>query len=502
MLGRAAEDILPFELWELVVQEFDFFPQSLLTLATICHAFNRLCIARYLLHIGVSSESLASGNIEIAGKDLLALQLSCCAPPIKRFSCTDLSDTSLLPKLKLVKKIALNSPDLAELTLAFTHDLFQDRRRDTGYSQKELLAAVCDILHAASSRTAGPVILMSEEAFFRCDAGDILQWKLHDAEAPSSIAKARRLLGRTPRVPGHSIVRDQTGHPIKIKLISSLYSVSVRSLASIPGSLQSCTLIIVNPQSADCLHLGRSSSPMSSHSLSSPELTVMLPHIILPALRRVHLDTTTMDPAALAEFLLRHPALVFLAYEPPDTDIRPPLLLSSPIAHPGLASIRVTDPIHLIPLLDSVGHSPALAEIAFRYARSSAGSAAKLTSALRRLGLHPRDTTLVLQLASTSKRVLDAEERAVAQSLQRVSRVYVDCTSVADGRALLPWLDLLPAVRRVEFRSVRGIFRWGGQHRDPHGGTLSFLEDAMEGLPRVSEVVVRENPVVTRVEGS
>ncbi|KAJ6542938.1 hypothetical protein B0H19DRAFT_1268131 [Mycena capillaripes] len=124
----------------------------------------------------------------------------------------------------------------------------------------------------------------------------------------------------------------------------------MRSILSTSPAHKSYTLIV-----AQVLYLHRrqrgitrhsafrtSGYPLAVHSLPSPELTALLPHITVPALRYVHLNTTTIDPTVLAEFLLRHPSIVSFGYEPPNTHPNPPLL-NPPIAHPRLNHIRVAD---------------------------------------------------------------------------------------------------------------------------------------------------------------
>jgi hypothetical protein len=491
---RVCDDILPIEIWDLVIQELDSQPEFLLILATVCRAFNDLAIARYLLCVGVSAESMAAGSIEIDGNHLPSLLLSRCTPPISKIACS-LADEGLLRNLKLARKIITNLPDLREISLAFSRELL---KAHPNTSLKLLTTALCHVMHTMSLRTAGPVFIISGGAVFRCASQDILHWQLHDTEEKSSLSMATRFLGRSVRVPAYAIIRDQSDQPIKIKLISSICSVSMRSIPLPTGPYLACTFVVFNRELEDTLHLGRAATSLASHSISSPELTPILPYVTLPALIRVHLNTTTIDPAELSEFLLRHPSVTFLAYEPPDTDFRPLVLLSPPISHPALVHIRVTDSVHVVALLDSIGHSPTLSEIGFHYMRDSPTTVSALASALGRIALQPRDTTLILRLSSSPgpRRALDAAECALAESLTCVVRIAVDCTSVADARALLPWLDKLPSLRRVEFHSARGIFKWGGGRRDPQEQTMRFLEDAMAGLPRVAEVIVREVPIV------
>ncbi|KAJ7236587.1 hypothetical protein B0H12DRAFT_1327254 [Mycena haematopus] len=472
-------EILPAELWDLVLQHLDQPLRSLLTLATVCQSFNRLCIQRYLLCNGVPADSLAAGNIEINAAHLPALLVSCYTPPIQRLSCTEFAD---IGSLKLTKRIVEKSLSLREVSLAFPRDLLGGPPDVHGERQ---LGALCDLIHSMCLKIAdGPVILMSGGLFFRCTARDIPHWQLY--EVPNEVSKGfwRRPAG----IPAYAIVRDRSEQPLKINPIPSLSSISIRCFW-----FQSCALIVVNPECAHSLYLGTVGPLLAEHSIPGPELSQILPLLTLPALRNVHLHTTTVDPTVLADFLLRHPSVTSLAYEPPETDLRPPVFLSPPIAHPALARIHVSDPIHILAVLDSAGASPALADISLPYIRGDLrvhASAAALAAALRRIALHPRQTTLTLALGSLSRRALDPAECAAAESLQCVVRVVVECASIGDARAVLPWLTRLPVVGRVEFRVGRGVFRWGSA-RDPQTGTMRFLDDALEVLPRVAEVVVR-----------
>ncbi|KAF7349782.1 hypothetical protein MSAN_01705400 [Mycena sanguinolenta] len=344
-----------------------------------------------------------------------------------------------------------------------------------------------------SSKIAGPVIVMSEGLLFRCTSLDICHWQLH--EIPDEILSTSRVTGKFWRRPAgvsaYAIVRDQCEQPVKIKIIPSLSSISIRCFW-----FQACTLIVVNAESTQSLHLGTVGSPLAEHSMPGSELSETLPLVTLPALRRVHLNTTTINASVVADFLVRHPSVTFLAYEPPETDIRPTIVLNPPVTHRELTHIQVSDPIHIPTILDSTGASPALADVSFPYIRGDLRiqtAAFALGFAFRRLAVHPRPVALTLTLRPPmSRRPLDSAEIAAAESLHCVVRIVAECPSTSDARALLPWLGKLPALARVEFRVGRGVFRWGNA-RDPQtSGTLRFLDDAMEALPRVAEVMVRE----------
>ncbi|KAJ7731556.1 hypothetical protein DFH07DRAFT_991783 [Mycena maculata] len=477
MRRRIAQEILPAELWELIMQDSDLAPDSLLVLAAVCRIFNQLCIARYFLRIGVPADALAAGNINIESRHISALRISCFPARIQRLSFTEFSNVGLRGNLLSVHRIIKNSPELCEINLDFADDLFGIPPTDY---QQNLLRSLCDIMHTMSSRKQGPVIMLSADGLFRCDPDDIMQWQLHP-----KIANLRTYCRRPTWNPGHLIIRDPSGYPVKIDMIPSIRSVSLCYIPSNSEASQTFTFIIINPQSADCLRLGRSGTARSSHSMDSSELCALLLQIVLPLLLHVEIHTTTIDPTVLTQFLLRHPKVTFLAYEPPATDIRQPCLLDPPIIHPALTDIRVNDLMHLIPLLDGIGASPTLSFICFPHTRDSVTACARLTAALRRIALLPRTITLVLALPIAPRRVLDADERTVAQTLHCVAHIDVQCPSVTAARALLPWLDLLPALQRVEFRSLRGVFQWSGQ-------AVPFLREAMARLPRVSEVVVHE----------
>ncbi|KAJ6474772.1 hypothetical protein C8R45DRAFT_1077457 [Mycena sanguinolenta] len=480
-------DILPVELWDLVLQHLDVPLQSLLTLATVCQSFNRICIQRYLVCHGVSTESLAAGDIEIDGTHLPALLLSCYTPPIQRLSCIG---SALLGNLKLTKRIVKKYLSLRELSLEFPRDILEGHADLCSHTR---LTALYDLIHAMSSKIAGTVIVMSEGLLFRCTPMDILHWQLN--EIPDEILSVSRMTSKFWRRPAgisaYAIVRDQCEQPVKVKIILSLSSMSIRCFW-----FQAWTLIVVNAESAYSLHLGTVGPPFAGHSLPGSKLSEILPLLTLPALRRVHLNTTTIDASVVADFILRHPAVTSLAYEPPETDIRPTIFLNPPVAHPGLTHIQVSDPIHIPAVLDSAGASPALAEISFPYIRGDLRiqtPAFALASALRRLAIHSRPVALTLTLRPPmSRRPLDAAEIAAAESLHCVVRIVAECPSTSDARTLLPWLSKLPALAQVEFRVGRSVFRWGNAKDPQTSGTLRFLDDAMQSLPMVAEVTVRE----------
>ncbi|KAJ7098461.1 hypothetical protein C8R43DRAFT_251450 [Mycena crocata] len=495
-----AQDILPLEVWEVVFQHVELSAHSTPAIARVCRPFNQLGIAQYLLRAGVSSKALAEGDINIASQHLPILQISCCLS-LKRLSC----DVWLHRDFTALQKTIANFPHLRQISLAFLENVLAREPTTDGArplrsaTRQSRLRALCDIIQTISSRIGERGVLLNQEMLFRFLPDDIPQWQLYQKDRPP-LAKARNLLRRSPEMPVYAVVRDSLGRPTKITLPSSLHSLSITEFPSATGSQPSSPLLILNPQFADALRLGPSGTSLALHSLTSLELTPILPHLVMPALTYLFVETKTVDPASLGKFIQHHSDLRWFLYGPPTADkhMRPPpipILGSYPISLPLLLSIAVTDPLQLISILDTLGHSPCLYEFGFHFHQDTATSTSNLTSALRRIALHPRHTKLVLRLGTTSKRALADDERAVAQSLHRVVRIDVECSSVSEARALLPWLDLLPALERVEFRSARGIFRWSARRRDPHGETVRFLEDAMAALPRVAEVFVRENPI-------
>ncbi|KAJ7088046.1 hypothetical protein B0H15DRAFT_842137 [Mycena belliarum] len=489
---RTATDILPIELWALVIHELKLIPRTaerirrteaerlrtLRAFASVCRALNDLCITRYLNGAGVATEALATGNIEINVRHLAAVQLACCAPPIRRLV---LNGFIGLRVLKTIRSIVQNAAQLEDLTIELGQDVFVV----SGFVQDfrgAVLTVLCDVMHILASRISGPVFVLSNGTISWCEPGDILQWQLLDV-APTGNARGAR------RTPGYCILRDIAGKQIKTPdVITSLFTLSVRCIASI-----SRTLVVINPCSARDLE-GMATLRLGRSSMTDAEISTVLTHIRLPELHTLHLATAHISSPALDQFLRQHPALVHLTYDPPTADAASPIL-DVPATHPGLTSIVTTHPAQLTPLLDALGTSPSLTSLTLPYAHRNPA----LSAALHRLALHPRPTHLTLLLASPGKRLPTAEDAALA--LTCVTQVTIECPTLGAAHALFPWLAALPALQRVEFAcaSAAGTApaRWVRSRRATEGKRARFLADAEMALPRVEEVIYREPPAGT-----
>ncbi|KAJ7049048.1 hypothetical protein C8F01DRAFT_1185978, partial [Mycena amicta] len=480
-----AHEILPIELWDNVFSALDTSQSSFLVLSTVCRVFNEVAIARFLLREGVTREALATKDLEIEPCSLRAIALSLSLCPLCRLVCTLPVDGRLLGHLRCLERIIARSPQIEELCLEFSQDILAvGAKRATA-----ALDVVYGLLHRIAQTNSSSVAVLSGAFIFRCNAEDVLQWKLRDTDfAGSSLARARKLFGRRPsaQTPGFVVLRDAKGQAIRLPVLPYLSGISVRRMGFAPPTSPAYlpgTLIEFNPGRGNYLTLGPKRPSPGAHTLSGTPLSAVLTQLYMPSLRFLEIVTDGILLDTLAAFLRRHKAtLVQIAYAPLRAYTTP--LIREAISLPKLVSLRTNNPIHLIALLDAFGESPALRSLTFKYA---ANTPSILGPILTRIQAHPRQLALYIQLVdgavgpSFATPTFSAPVEAATRALTNITTVDIECPSLTSQptRAIIPWLALFPALERVTFRSTQGIFRWGARRQDPHPNTMRFVESTM-----------------------
>jgi hypothetical protein len=155
---------------------------------------------------------------------------------------------------------------------------------------------------------------------------------------------------------------------------------------------------------------------------------------------------------------------------------------------PNLTRLHADDGIGLIALLDAFD-SPSVSILGIRITRPDTLHVAGLKSALRRISLRTQPTKLELKLSlmCADHIPLDDEERTIVSALYCVDCVRLVTDRVGEARSILPWLKMLPALRRLELSHL--VLRNNSPSSDRNDPELvAFMEDARTALPWVSEV--------------
>ncbi|KAF7353352.1 hypothetical protein MSAN_01523600 [Mycena sanguinolenta] len=421
-------DYLHVELWDLVFSHLG--NRSLLTVAGVCRGFNELAVALYLLRHGVSAVSIQEGKIWVPCDALLAILVSCRAPPLIHLGCI-FSGSRVRKKLLWLQNIVSTIPSLREVHMEYPPNFFASDYHFM--DRKSELAALRNVLYAMCMKGHGPIVVLHEQQLFRCTAQEVSGW-----QPPQLSARPERVL---------------MGIPFDSLRVEPGSSVSVWSVPVMTAPFVQCTIIVPDPQ-ITTLKIGGLNWGMQG-SLTSSEINAIFPHLTLPHLETLRIETGSIDPITLGAFLLRHPNILTLVYEP---DLEGTTTLISPaIAHPGLKNILVRwQAADLIPLLDSVAASPSLSEITFPYSRDSAPSLVALKSILRRICARTIQSRLSfhLRIDGPNKRVLDEEEQSLARALRNVHRIEIECRSFESAGTMFPWLGLLPGLQTLEFRYI------------------------------------------------
>ncbi|KAF8144375.1 hypothetical protein K438DRAFT_1992928 [Mycena galopus ATCC 62051] len=440
---------LHVELWDLIFHHLG--SNSLLTVAGVCRGFNELAIPLYLLKHGVSAVSIQQGNLDIPCDVISALLLSFSSPPVKIVRCTFSGTTGRMHrKLCLLRAIVSTVSSLRELHVEFPSGFFTTFGSYLDADKKAVLDALRDVLYAVCMKIHGTVVMLHNQQLLRYSLPDVCGWRLPQLSASPPLHPSLRL-------------RVETGS-------ADFSSVSMLKVTSLLGS---STVIVPHPP-IFALNLGGYGWG-AQNALTSAEITALLPHLSFPRLQTLRIETASIDPGALGAFLLRHSEISCLSYEPSEGFDSIPSSLTHPSHTRGSGNYSVTA-------------SPLLSEFAFPYSRDSAsGITAKSTirHITTRTSQLESGLTIHLRIDGRNTRALDAGEQSLARALLKVHHIRIECRSFESAWTMFPWLVLLPALWKVEFRYMKkrpGL--------ELAAQMAQFLKDARSKLPHVAEVNV------------
>ncbi|KAJ7746129.1 hypothetical protein DFH07DRAFT_832896 [Mycena maculata] len=508
---------LPVEMVEECLAHLD--NADLLLSAEVCRHFNHYCGQLHLLRGGVDRKLLDTGHLDIKVALLPALQRALFLPPLTHLSCS-FSEEDPYPwqELRRIEAIVKRSPDLLELNLTFGEALQSEVQENLDGEEpgvrvkspeglRQFSNALYDVFCSVSTRTSGPVVCAFPDVILRIPAAAVSQ-----EFSPGYQTQTMALQDGYPNILHH----PSGNHESALYLVPMMRSVSLRPLKDLSGRT-ACTLLIIDRDKIRSINLGPPRHPRSQPALSGVELTAILPHITLPVVTSVSINTSTIEPTVLGEFLLRLPGLKEIMVEEHESDTLPsppltlitvlarlppvlsqffrlrrlkeiiferhgphsdtlpcmPLALIIPPAHlPQVEIIGSRTSFHgLMALMDGVEPSK---QYTMRFEFGRRRQIALQREFLQRIAKENTANHLDIEISFLSQE-FEPEDIRIVASLGCVTSVTVSCTPLQDAAVFPRWLEALPALTHVRFVS------WGG-----HEGDEEFMRKAGDTLPHIT----------------
>ncbi|KAJ7055691.1 hypothetical protein C8F01DRAFT_1157334 [Mycena amicta] len=521
----SALDVLPAELWDII---FNLHPcnEMLLSLATVCRAFNERCIRIHFTQLGVSLDDLLNGEcVHLVADSLVALSLysPCTALPMHELICVELDAQQACRFIACLDNVVLRSPELKFLSVSFNSDLFKIPFR----KRKIALPMLCSVVSGLTERVGPtPVFVCTRFSTFSCRAGDISDWSLPHYRFNAPTANSRSWLGAR----GTAADEDETeirpapfltptrlhdGTTERVPALRQLSSIEVQLTGSPSGSFVTFDASFITSLTINC--------PPTPARITC--LEAMLAYAQLPNLTYLYLFThRPSDPALLRRFLMCSPNLHQLQYvclekgHSSNTTILP--LVEPPLAHPSLTHLQTRiAPWDQQPrsIVAGLASSPNIE--AFKFSLESfilPVQANRLLHDLNciaaRTSTNPVTLNLVLTRSWHQFKLWDKERYRkrcsalnwvddplamdIAGRMQHVCSVDMWFQSIVDARRLLTWLAALPDLTRVSFtlRIQTTAGRWYSRQTrklslsELRAAQDGFLKEAREALPHVASV--------------
>ncbi|KAJ7055721.1 hypothetical protein C8F01DRAFT_1087604 [Mycena amicta] len=509
-------DVLPAELWDII---FNLHPcnEMLLSLATVCRAFNERCIHIHFTQRGVSLDDLLNGErVDLVADSLIALALyfPCPTLPMHELVCVELDAERACRFIACLDNVVLRSPELKFLSVSFNSDLYQISLRRREFA----LTMLCSVVSGLTERVGPtPVFICTRYNTFSSKAGDISKWNLHNYSFNTPASRRPSWLGalrpttEMQKVPHRTRTRLHGGTTEKVVPLGQLKSVQVQLTGPPSGSFVTFDASFITSINEDL-------PPTPAHMDS---VEAMLAQAQLPRLRSLilHVYSPLPDPTVLRRFLASSPNLQYLQYACFAKERRagPAIspLIDPPLAHLGLVYVRTcVSPRGKQSLVAGLASSPNIETFEFRLESSILPVQANhLLHDLRCIALRTSTRPVTLRLMFTeswrpfklwekerySRRcpalnwVDDPSAMDIAQRMQHVCSVDIWLQSVVEARRLLTWLAALPDATQVTFHiNLGNTGRWY-LRRKLSLSEVSAVEDALTteaqgALPRVESV--------------
>ncbi|KAJ7148637.1 hypothetical protein C8R43DRAFT_512550 [Mycena crocata] len=477
---------IPPELWDLVLREL--CDDALFNAGRVCHAFNSRCTTIYFEREDIVPQSLADGSLNIASYSLPALLLPTSTPQIRTLVCRFSERDQVVGDLKRLRVFLALSHSIEDVRLIFPDEDYtiDPATQEAGEAREALLKQISHVSREMARKTAGPVYIIPSPRVYM-----IGHWGSHpwfdftpDEEENDNIP---RVIGGSRLVWGHFWSR-------KFAPCSSPANPGSMRLQRISGTAGPFSFITFDQENYNThyqgmlwFELGRShtrESPYPSWDANSPDLTAILPHLTLPALSYLQINER-IDPTTLTQFLLRHPTITSITYEARDE------FASAPMALPALTHLSCEYIAQLIPLLDAFECSSLLYCITIRVERETPGGVAWLKYAIRRLSMSSISLPINLHIHLVESDItfdgeefqpIDEDERHIVGCLYGVNSVVLRSDSIAAAQTFIPWLTMLPALRRLDLElKDESRTAWSP-------AAIALLEETRAAMPWVLDI--------------
>ncbi|KAJ7099705.1 hypothetical protein C8R44DRAFT_810191 [Mycena epipterygia] len=488
---------LPNEIWAQIFQEPSLHRRDLLAVFTSCQHFNDLVLPIILFKSGTAPSALAVGNVDIASDVVPVLNLASRLPPITRMQCTfDIRGDSRAPReLRALKELVARMPSRVDLRLNFLGDLLSAYKSDLVplTPQRTITEPFCDFLCSLPQAPDHPVVFVNTE-IFTCRAADISTWQLDKYMFTNTAAAGGGLLGLLTAIstlagtPARHLPRTKTSikqhnglHAAVFPFIS-ISSLDIQHLhGPFSSEFSSWTLVTLNAGSPHWPNVLNLSAP-----LAGGEWAAILPLLNFPNLPLIRMDPPQENasdfpniPAEVLDaFLSRHPNITRMYYYPDPLTIPDVTFPHDSLNLPRMRNITTTARCALHLFRHPEGAFPNL--LALRI--TGVDEPHVIASALRLLSRHAGSNKLILEVSTGSWMAIEPDA-AVVCALHRVDTVILcGYTDFVDSTAILRWVDLFPALRRVVLQ--------GCLHHDVgQQARTDFPRRAREALPDPIELI-------------
>ncbi|KAJ7701768.1 hypothetical protein B0H17DRAFT_1044601 [Mycena rosella] len=469
---------LPNEIWAQIFEEPSLNKRDLVAVFTTCRHFNHLALPILLFNSGTTLSALAAGNLEITSDTVPVLNMAVRLPSLSRIICTfDILGDSRAPRdLRALKALVARARAPIDLRLNFLGDLLSAYKSDLVplTPQRSITEPFCDLLSSLPQQPDAPIVFVGTEVF-TCRAADVRSWQLDkymfdDTSTGGFSGFLRTFTGTPARNPlrTKTSIKQHNGLHANVFPFISISSLDIQHLPG-PFSTECAAWTLVT------LNAGLSYWPNAlnlSAPLAGTEWAAILPRLAfpnLPLLRMAPPHPEGSIPAVVLDaFLGRHHALTRMSYYP---DART-LPAAPAFPHAALPRIRniTTSARGALHLFCAPEAFPNL------FAVRITGAVAPAALAL--LGRHAGHNKLLLEVSTGSW--METDDPGVLRRVDTV--VLFEATDFVGADAVLRWLRLFPALRRVGLQ--------GCLHDDvPEEDRKAFTSRARAALPKHVELI-------------
>ncbi|KAF7307965.1 hypothetical protein MKEN_01157900 [Mycena kentingensis (nom. inval.)] len=442
----SAQSLFPVELWLLIIDciaEDSDAGRSLLRMAGVCSLLNTLCMEEFFArHTSSASMTWTDDKAELMTGPLglaalqMALDLPKDASRLQRLACRFQKLATFSAELTLLNDLLPRLPHLTQLSFNLGFDISSTMETTPPF---DVLDMCCTILAQMATRTHGPIILVAKEGVFlrRNNRGDFIRY----------LARVR-----PQRKNWSSSPTDRSFGVLSALVCAKI--VLVPPQATLRGGF---ALVLLDADSISSLELGEDGS--SGWNVPTEYINLALPHLHLPRLKELRLNTDDLRVSALQDFIERHKTLESMVFQPRAKQYYTFLTKHVAIELPKLQRIAARDLESLDAVLYSLGASRTLrrVEVEFDVSSISAGALLPVLCLLaerpynRAWRMHLEFTIDSLPGTRRSSDAVDPDLAQTARELRCVKSVKLRASKPTDFYHLLPCLTLLPELEEVVF---------------------------------------------------